>query len=65
MSHGSVYTYWADRDALFATLAQDAVSAVEVRTDGLDAALQTSDGLTGWLEGWVSMIGSHGPPLPD
>ena len=25
VSHGSVYTYWADRDALFATLAQDAV----------------------------------------
>ena len=24
VSHGSVYTYWADRDALFATLAQDA-----------------------------------------
>ncbi len=63
VSHGSVYTYWADRDALFATLAQDAVSAVEVRTGGLDAALQTSDGLTGWLEGWVSMIGSHGPVL--
>jgi AcrR family transcriptional regulator len=63
VSHGSVYTYWADRDALFTTLAQDAVSAVEVRAGGLTAALQTSDGLTGWLEGWVSMIGSHGPVL--
>ena len=29
VSHGSVYTYWADRDALFATLAQDAVAAIE------------------------------------
>ena len=31
VSHGSVYTYWADRDSLFATLAQDAVAAVEVQ----------------------------------
>jgi AcrR family transcriptional regulator len=63
VSHGSVYTYWADRDALFATLAQDAVAAVEVKAGGLEAALRTSDGLTSWLEGWVSMIGSHGPVL--
>jgi AcrR family transcriptional regulator len=63
VSHGSVYTYWADRDALFATLAQDAVSSVEVRAGALAAALQTRDGLAGWLEGWVSMLGTHGPVL--
>ena len=63
VSHGSVYTYWADRDALFATLAQDAVASVDVRAAALDAALQTPDGLTSWLESWVSMLGTHGPVL--
>jgi len=60
VSHGSVYTYWADRDALFATLAQDAVAALELRVDALESALSTPDGLSGWLDGWVSMLGAHG-----
>ncbi len=63
VSHGSVYTYWADRDSLFATLAQDAVTAVELRVNALQAALQTADGLAGWLDGWVSMLGAHGSVL--
>ena len=60
VSHGSVYTYWADRDALFVTLAQDAVAAVELRVDALQSVLNTPDGLNGWLVGWVSMLGAHG-----
>jgi AcrR family transcriptional regulator len=63
VSHGSVYTYWADRDSLFATLAQDAVAAVEIRVSALPAALQTADGLAGWLDGWVSMLDAHGSVL--
>jgi AcrR family transcriptional regulator len=63
VSHGSVYTYWADRDALFATLAQDAVAAVDDRVASLTAALTTPGGLTSWLEAWVSMLGNHGPVL--
>jgi AcrR family transcriptional regulator len=60
VSHGSVYTYWADRDALFTTLAQDAVAAVEVRVGALDSALRTPDALIDWLDGWISMLGAHG-----
>lgn len=63
VSHGSVYTYWADRDSLFVTLAQDAVAAVELQVTGLPAALQTADGLAGWLDRWVSMLGAHGSVL--
>jgi AcrR family transcriptional regulator len=63
VSHGSVYTYWADRDALFTTLSQDAVAAVELRVQALDAALATPEGLNGWLHGWVTMLGVHGAVL--
>ena len=63
VSHGSVYTYWKDRDSLFATLAQDAVAAVEIRVNSLPAALQSADGFAGWLDGWVSMMSAHGAVL--
>jgi len=63
VSHGSVYTYWADRDALFATLAQDALAAVQVRTAALDAALRTPAGLADWLDGWLAMLVAHGAVL--
>jgi AcrR family transcriptional regulator len=63
VSHGSVYTYWADREALFATLAQDACAAVELRVQGLDEALRTPGGLSNWLHGWVSMLDVHGAVL--
>jgi AcrR family transcriptional regulator len=63
VSHASVYTYWADRDALFTTLAQDAVAAVEVRVGSLAAALRTPGALGGWLEGWITMLGAHGAVL--
>jgi AcrR family transcriptional regulator len=63
VSHGSVYTYWADREALFATLAQDACAALELRVQGLDEALRTPGALGGWLNGWVSMLDVHGAVL--
>jgi AcrR family transcriptional regulator len=63
VSHGSVYTYWADRDALFSTLAHDAMAAVELRIDALDDALRSPNGLSGWLDGWVSMLDAHGAVL--
>ena len=47
VSHGSVYTYWADRDALFATLAQDAVAAVERQRHRCPADRPTGDRSTG------------------
>ena len=62
VSHGSVYTYWADRDALFTTLAQDAVAGVEARVALLDQ-LTTPEALVGWLDGWLSMLDAHGAVL--
>ena len=63
VSHASVYTYWADRDALFTTLARDALNAVRVRVHALPEALQTAGGLNGWIEGWVTMLSAHGAVL--
>ena len=63
VSHGSVYTYWRDREAVFRTLAQDALAAVELRVAALPGALQTPVGLDGWLDEWVSMLDQHGPVL--
>ena len=63
VSHGSVYTYWADREAVFRTLAQDALAAVELRVAALPASLQSAEGLDGWLDEWVSMLDQHGPVL--
>ena len=63
VSHASVYTYWADRDALFTTLARDALNSVRVRVQALPEALQTDGGLTGWIESWVTMLSAHGAVL--
>ncbi len=63
VSHGSVYTYWRDREAVFRTLAQDALAAVELRVPALPAAMQSTDGLDGWLDEWVGMLDQHGPVL--
>ena len=63
VSHASVYTYWADRDALFASLARDALAAVRLRVGALPDALRTPGGLTRWIEGWVTMLAAHGAVL--
>lgn len=63
VSHGSVYTYWADREALFSTLAQDALAGVEAKSATLQESLQTPAGRAGWLDDWMSMLGVHGAVL--
>lgn len=63
VSHGSVYTYWADREALFGTLAQDAVAAIDRQHQLLPACPPTVDSIDRWVEGWVSMIDTHGSVL--
>ena len=63
VSHGSVYTYWRDREAVFRTLAQDAVAAVELRVAALPGALHSPVDFDGWLDEWVSMLDQHGPVL--
>ena len=52
VSHGSVYTYWADREALFTTLAQDAVRRrSRPGWQALDGGLRHR---TGWAAGWTA-----------
>lgn len=63
VSHASVYTYWADRDALFTTLARDALGAVRARVDALPVALSTPQGVAGWIDGWVGLLSAHGSVL--
>ncbi len=63
VSHGSVYTYWTDREALFGTLARETLAAVELRVAALPAAFSSAEGLAGWLDDWVTMLGQHGAVL--
>ncbi|WP_420123305.1 TetR/AcrR family transcriptional regulator [Nakamurella sp.] len=70
VSHGSVYTYWADREALFGTLARDAIAAVRAQR-GRVPGPGRPDGPPGpvgeivdrWLDGWMSLIDVHGSVL--
>jgi AcrR family transcriptional regulator len=63
VSHGSVYTYWVDREALFSTLARDAVAAIDHQRRALPAGPLTDDSFAGWVDGWVSMLDQHGSVL--
>jgi AcrR family transcriptional regulator len=63
VSHGSVYTYWTDREALFGTLARDTVAAVEIQHALLPGREPTGDSIDRWVQGWVSMLDVHGSVL--
>lgn len=63
VSHGSVYTYWADREALFGTLARDATAAVEAQRRLLPNGAATGEGIDRWMDGWMSVIDRHGSVL--
>lgn len=63
VSHGSVYTYWADREALFATLAQDVLVAIERQQRLLPSRPPSGESIDAWVEGWASMIETHGSVL--
>ena len=62
VSHGSVYTYWADREALFGTLARDATTAVEAQLRRLPPE-PGIDAIDRWVDGWMSLIDVHGSVL--
>jgi AcrR family transcriptional regulator len=63
VSHGSVYTYWPDRGALFTTLAHEA--AVEL-AEHIEAApygfADAAEGRT-WLRRWLELVAAHGAVL--
>jgi len=63
VSHGSVYTYWADREALFGTLAGDVVAALEGQRQLLADLTSIDGGIDRWVDGWVSMLDPHGSVL--
>ena len=63
VSHGSVYTYWADREALFGTLARDATVAVAGQQRLLPSVAPAGDAIERWVDGWMSVIDRHGSVL--
>ncbi|HEY5880034.1 MAG TPA: TetR/AcrR family transcriptional regulator [Nakamurella sp.] len=63
VSHGSVYTYWADREALFGTLAAEVVGALEHQRQLLSGLTSIDGGIDRWVDGWVSMLDPHGSVL--
>jgi len=63
VSHGSVYTYWADREALFGTLARDATAAVEAQRCRPPAGAPPGEVIDRWVDGWMSVIDRHGSVL--
>lgn len=70
VSHGSVYTYWADREALFGTLARDAIAALQAQRSRLavqdrpaGAPGSVGETVDRWLDGWMSLIDVHGSVL--
>lgn len=62
VAHGTFYTYWGDRAAIFRTLTHLAVAAVRRSLDLLDSVPDTV-ALERWLDGWLDVIDEHGPIL--
>ena len=54
---------WADREALFATLAQDVLVAIERQQRLLPSRPPSGESIDAWVEGWASMIETHGSVL--
>ncbi len=63
VSHGSVYTYWADREALFGTLARDATAAIAAHRCRPLPGESPGEVVDRWVDGWMSVIDRHGSVL--
>ena len=59
-AHGSLYTYWADRGAVFTTLAFRASWALADQLEQLPAHLGDGTRLRAWLRGWLNLLERHG-----
>ena len=64
VSHGSVYTYWKPTGTRCSPpWRRTRWRPSSRRSTRSTAALRTADGLAGWLDSWVSMLGAHGAVL--
>ncbi|WP_178379845.1 TetR/AcrR family transcriptional regulator [Cryptosporangium aurantiacum] len=62
VGHGTFYTYWSDRTAIFETMMHRAATAVRAH---LAALVETNSpaGLETWLAGWLDVVERHGATL--
>jgi AcrR family transcriptional regulator len=63
VSHASVYTYWPDRGALFATLAHRAAVTVGDHIEQAPCAFESVEDGRVWLGRWAELIAEHGAVL--
>ncbi|WP_261561508.1 TetR/AcrR family transcriptional regulator, partial [Frankia tisae] len=59
VAHGTFYRYWADRTAIFTTLAYRAAVHICDHFDAL-LAVGTADELARWLDDWLHIVERHG-----
>ncbi|WP_268904154.1 TetR/AcrR family transcriptional regulator [Candidatus Frankia alpina] len=59
VAHGTFYRYWADRTAIFTTLAHRAAVRLCDHFDAL-LAVGTVDELARWLDDWLRIVERHG-----
>ena len=63
VSPASVYTYWADRSALFTTLAHEAAVALADHIEATPAGFASAGEGRAWLRRWIELIAAHGAVL--
>jgi AcrR family transcriptional regulator len=63
VSHGSVYTYWPDRSALFTTLAHQAAVALAEHIDEAPFGFGDSGEGRAWMRRWIELLATHGAVL--
>jgi AcrR family transcriptional regulator len=63
VSHGSVYTYWPDRSALFTTLAHDAAVALADHIEAVPYGFAGAAEGRAWMRRWIELVAAHGAVL--
>jgi AcrR family transcriptional regulator len=63
VSHGSVYTYWPDRSALFATLAHESAVVLSDHIEKAPCSFADSADGRAWLVTWLELVAAHGEVL--
>jgi AcrR family transcriptional regulator len=63
VSHASVYTYWRDRNSLFATLAHHAAVALAEHIEAAPFGFADVAAGRAWMRRWLELIADHGAVL--